>query len=55
MKAVIKTDQIQCYDADGRLMDCAGSGQDGEMRWGANGPFPALSSEKPYPLIDSAI
>ena len=40
MKAVIKTDQIQCYDVDGRLMDCAGSGQDGEMRCGANWPIP---------------
>ncbi len=40
MQDVIKTDQIQCYDLDGRLIDCAGSGQDGELRCGAQWPVP---------------
>ena len=40
MEGVIKTDQNQCYDVDGRLMDCSGSGQDGEMRFGIDWPIP---------------
>jgi hypothetical protein len=40
MKGVIKTDQIRCYDAGGSLMDCARSGQDGEMRCGIKWPIP---------------
>jgi hypothetical protein len=46
MKVVMKTDQIQCYDADGRLMDCAGSGQDGEMRWGAKWAIPRFEQRE---------
>jgi hypothetical protein len=46
MKAVIKTDQIQCYDVDGRLMDCAGSSQDGEMRCGVNWPIPRFEQRE---------
>jgi hypothetical protein len=40
MEGVIKTDQNQCYDVDGRLMDCSGSGQDGEMRFGIEWSIP---------------
>jgi hypothetical protein len=40
MPGVIKTDQIECFDSDGRLMDCAGSGQDGELRFGVQWPVP---------------
>ena len=40
MEGVIKTDQNQCYDVDGWLMDCSGSGQDGEMRFGIDWPIP---------------
>jgi hypothetical protein len=40
MEGVIKTDQNQCYDVDGRVMDCSGSGQDGEMRFGIDWPIP---------------
>jgi len=40
MENVIKTDQNQCYDFDGRVMDCAGSGQDGEQRVGVQWPTP---------------
>jgi len=44
MQGVIKTDQIRCYAADGRLMDCAASGQDGEMRFGAKWPVPRFET-----------
>lgn len=40
MEGVIKTDQIRCYDKDGNLVDCAGSGQDGEIRFGIKWPSP---------------
>jgi hypothetical protein len=40
MKLVFKTDQTDCYDVEGRLMACAGSGQDGELRAGVNWPNP---------------
>lgn len=44
MAAVIKTDQNQCYTADGGLRDCAGSGQDGEMRIGLKWPSPRFDA-----------
>lgn len=31
---VIQTDQTSCYDASGKIIPCAGSGQDGETRSG---------------------
>ncbi|MGD9299938.1 MAG: DUF1566 domain-containing protein [Desulfobacterales bacterium] len=40
MEDVIKTDQSRCYDVDGGLVDCAGSGQDGELRFGIEWPIP---------------
>jgi hypothetical protein len=46
MEGVIKTDQIHCYDVDGRLMDCAGSGQDGEMRFGVKWPNPRFEARE---------
>ena len=45
MGGVIKTDQVQCFDADGRLMDCSGSGQDGEMRFGIKWPIPRFEEQ----------
>ena len=44
MEGVIKTDQIRCYDEDGKPMDCAGSGQDGEMRCGVKWPSPRFEA-----------
>jgi hypothetical protein len=38
MAVVIKTDQSRCFDADGRELDCAQTGQDGEMRCGRRWP-----------------
>ena len=37
---VIRTDQNGCYDTDGKPVDCAGSGQDGEIRSGLEWPAP---------------
>ncbi len=39
MESVIKTDQTRCYDVEGRLVNCVGSGQDGEMRFGLKWPM----------------
>lgn len=44
MAGVIKTDQMRCYDEDGNRMNCAGSGQDGEMRFGVKWPAPRLEA-----------
>jgi Protein of unknown function (DUF1566) len=44
MEGVIKTDQIRCYDGDGNLMDCAGSGQDAGMRFGVKWPSPRFEA-----------
>jgi hypothetical protein len=34
------TGQTECYDAAGRPVPCAGTGQDGEFRFGESGPVP---------------
>lgn len=44
MEGVIKTDQIRCYDGDGNLMDCAGSGQDGGTQFGVKWPSPRFEA-----------
>jgi hypothetical protein len=44
MEGVIKTDQSRCYDGDGKLMDCAGSGQDAETRMGIKWPMPRFEA-----------
>ena len=36
----LNTDQIHCYDMDGNIQDCAGSGQDAEYRPGLSVPEP---------------
>ena len=46
MGDLIKTDQTQCYDADGRVIDCAGSGQDGELRSGRQWPAPRFEKQE---------
>ncbi|MDZ4254410.1 MAG: DUF1566 domain-containing protein [Sulfuritalea sp.] len=35
-----RTGQSLCFDADGKVVACAGSGQDGEFRFGARWPEP---------------
>lgn len=42
--AIIKTDQTDCYDAEGQLTDCSKSGQDGEMRAGSSWPSPRFET-----------
>ncbi|MEW5745067.1 MAG: DUF1566 domain-containing protein [Nitrospirota bacterium] len=39
-----RTGQVQCYDASGRLIPCAGSGQDGELRAGLAWPEPRFET-----------
>jgi hypothetical protein len=51
MEGVIKTDQNRCYDEDGNPMDCGGSGQDGEMRFGVKWPIPRFE-ERGTVVID---
>lgn len=38
--AYLQTGQLECYDAVGGIIDCAGSGQDGELRRGEAWPDP---------------
>ncbi|MEW6109819.1 MAG: DUF1566 domain-containing protein [Nitrospirota bacterium] len=38
------TGQTQCYDSAGRLIPCAGSGQDGELRFGQAWPEPRFEA-----------
>jgi hypothetical protein len=40
-----RTGQSGCYDALGRAVDCAGTGQDGELRLGAPWPEPRFRRE----------
>lgn len=42
--AVAATGQTACYDASGALIDCAGTGQDGETQLGAAWPNPRFEA-----------
>jgi hypothetical protein len=42
--AVIKTGQTTCYSADGNLISCVGTGQDGEYQTGAAWPTPRFTA-----------
>jgi hypothetical protein len=46
MEGVIKTDQIRCFDADGGLVDCNGTGQDGELQFGIEWPIPRFEERE---------
>lgn len=37
---ILSTGQTLCYDVDGRVIQCAGTGQDGEFRYGRVWPSP---------------
>jgi hypothetical protein len=41
----LNTGQINCYDSQGRLIECRGSGQDGELRTGIAWPEPRFSDD----------
>ena len=38
-----RTGQTMCYDTDGEVIDCAGTGQDGELQTGVAWPSPRFS------------
>ena len=40
LSVVPRTGQSVCYDSAGKVIPCAGSGQDGELRYGAPWPEP---------------
>ena len=42
--AILKTDQTDCYDAQGQLIQCSDSGQDGQVRAGVNWPHPRFET-----------
>jgi hypothetical protein len=44
---VLPTDQEKCFDALGTEIPCAGSGQDGELEIGINGPSPRFAERAP--------
>ena len=37
---VARTGQTTCYDSDGNVIDCAGTGQDGDIQAGVAWPSP---------------
>lgn len=37
---ILFTGQTFCYDVDGRVIQCSGTGQDGEFRYGRVWPSP---------------
>lgn len=41
---LLQTGQYNCYDVAGKIIPCAGTGQDGEYRRGCPWPFPRLES-----------
>ncbi|MBI9077219.1 MAG: DUF1566 domain-containing protein [Desulfatibacillum sp.] len=47
MPLPITTDQTQCYAADGSIIPCQGTGQDGETRAGQPWPEPRFSGQGP--------
>ena len=40
---VPKTGQVTCYDAGGNVINCAGTGQDGELQKGVKWPTPRFT------------
>ncbi len=44
LKALIQTGQTTCHDAKGRMIDCAGSGQDADFRSGLSWPTPRFET-----------
>lgn len=48
-----KTGQVKCYNEAGAEMDCAGTGQDGELRWGVAWPEPRLTDNGDGSVTDN--
>ena len=42
---VPKTGQVTCYDAGGNVINCAGTGQDGELQKGVELPTPRFTDK----------
>jgi len=49
MSACLQTGQLTCHDVRGSLIDCAASGQDGELRRGVSWPTPR------FEVLDDAV
>lgn len=50
---LIETGQTTCYDSDGNLIDCAGTGQDGELRRGVAWPNPRFTDNGDQTVTDN--
>jgi len=51
--AVMATGQTECFDDDGTVIDCAGTGQDGEVQAGVPMPSPRFSDPGDGTVIDN--
>ena len=49
---VEKTNQTQCWDTEGEVIDCAGTGQDGELRAGVPWPDPRFVDNGDGTVLD---
>ncbi len=48
-----KTGQTQCYDLDGSVIDCEGTGQDGESQKGVSWPDPRFTNHNDGTMTDN--
>ena len=48
-----RTGQTTCYAADGTIIDCAGTGQDGEFQYGAPWPEPRFTDNSDGTVTDN--
>jgi hypothetical protein len=51
--AVPQTGQTDCYDIDGSIIDCAGTGQDGEYQYGTPCPEPRFTDNLDGTVTDN--
>ncbi len=51
---VPKTGQTTCYDSDGNVISCAGTGQDGDLQAGVNLPVPRFTDNGNGTVRDNA-
>jgi hypothetical protein len=51
--AVPQTGQTDCYDSDGNIIDCAGTGQDGEYQYGIPWPEPRFTDNLDGTVTDN--
>jgi hypothetical protein len=49
---VQQTDQVRCWDADGTLVDCAGTNHDGELQYGVPSPDPRFTDNSDGTVTD---